>query len=103
MSNATKTLVLATAVASAVAAVDDVKCFGVSLAPKPVMQAEAVLITRARFDPEIHAINTAAAACVSALQKGQSLGQAMATADNTLDLGAILGLLLAQGAVTEIY
>jgi uncharacterized membrane protein len=32
MSNATKTLVLATAVASAVAAVDDVKCFGVSLA-----------------------------------------------------------------------
>jgi hypothetical protein len=72
-------------------------------APKPVMQAEAVLITRARFDPEIHAINTTAAACVSALQKGQSLGQAMATADNTLDLGAILGLFLDQGAVTEIY
>ena len=72
-------------------------------APKPMMQAEAVLITRAGFDPEIHAINAAAATCVTALQKGQSLGQAMATADDTLDLGAILGLLLAQGAVTEIY
>lgn len=72
-------------------------------APKPVMQAESVLITRAAFDPEIHPINAAAATCVAALQKGQSLGQAMATADKTLDLGAILGLLLAQGAVTEIY
>jgi hypothetical protein len=72
-------------------------------APKPVMRAEAVLITRQAFDPELHPINAAAAGCVSALQKGQSLGQAMAVADNTLDLGAILGLLLAQGAVTEIY
>ena len=72
-------------------------------APKPVMQAESVLITRAAFDPEIHPINAAAATCVAALQKGQSLGQAMATADKTLDLGAILGLLLVQGAVTEIY
>ena len=72
-------------------------------APKPVMQAEAVLITRAGFDPEIHAVNAAAVACVEALQRGQSLGQALATADDTLDLGALLGLLLAQGAVTEIY
>jgi hypothetical protein len=72
-------------------------------APKPVMQAEAVLITRADFDPEIHAINAASATCIAALGKGQSLGQAMATADDTLDLGATLGLLLAQGAVTEIY
>lgn len=72
-------------------------------AQKPVMRAESVLITRAAFDPEIHVINAAAATCVAALQKGQSLGQAMASADKTLDLGAILGLLLAQGAVTEIY
>ena len=72
-------------------------------APKPVMQPEAVLITRAAFDPEIHAINAAAATCVAALQKGQALGQAIATADKTLDLGAILGLLLAQSAVTDIY
>ncbi|WP_296425154.1 DNA-binding domain-containing protein [Yoonia sp.] len=72
-------------------------------APKPVMQAETVLITRARFDPEIHPINAAAARLIAALADGQSLGQAAALADETLDLGAILGLLLAQGAVTDIY
>lgn len=72
-------------------------------APQPIMQAECVLITRAGFDPELHPIDAAAAACIIALQDGQSLGQAMATADSTLDLGAVLGLLLAQSAVTEIY
>ncbi len=72
-------------------------------APKPVMQAEAVLITRPGFDPELHPINAAAAKCIAALKDGQSLGQALATADDTLDLGATLGLLLAQRAVTEIY
>ena len=72
-------------------------------APKPVMQPEAVLITRAGFDPQIHTINAAAVTCIAALQKGQSLGQAMATADDSLDLGAVLGLLLAHNAITEIY
>ncbi len=72
-------------------------------APKPVMRAEAVVITRAGFDPQLHLINAAAATCIEALKQGQSLGQAIATADETLDLGAVLGLLLAQGAVTEIY
>lgn len=72
-------------------------------APKPVMHPEAVLITRHAFDPELHAINAAAAACIAALKSEQSLGQAMATTDDTLDLGHVLGLLLAQGAVTEIY
>ena len=71
--------------------------------PKPVMQAEAVLITRAGFDPQLHGINGAAAACIDALQQGKTLGHALASADDTLDLGAVLGLLLAQGAVTEIY
>ena len=72
-------------------------------APKPVMQAEAVVITRPGFDPQIHPINAAGAACIAALQGGQPLGQAMALTDDTLDLGAVLGLLLGQGAVTEIY
>jgi hypothetical protein len=72
-------------------------------APKPVMQAEAIVITRPGFDPQIHPINAAAAGCIVALQNGDPLGQAMAVADDTLDLGATLGLLLAQGAVTEIY
>ena len=60
-------------------------------APKPVMQAESVLITRAAFDPEIHPINAAAATCVAALQKGQSLGQAMATAGPWCYFGTAFG------------
>jgi len=72
-------------------------------APKPAMQAEAVLITRPGFDPDIHVINAAAADAVTALQKGKTLGEAIAATDETLDLGAVLGLLLAQGAITEIY
>ncbi|SFS15064.1 Putative DNA-binding domain-containing protein [Yoonia litorea] len=72
-------------------------------APKPVMQPQSVVITRAGFDPQYHLINAAGAACVETLKKGQSLGQALAAGDDTLDLGAVLGLLLAQGAVTAIY
>ena len=74
-----------------------------SNAPKPVMQAESILITRAGYDPQIHLLNAAGAACVEALRTGQTLGHALASSDETLDLGAVLGLLLAQGAVTEIY
>jgi hypothetical protein len=72
-------------------------------APKPVMEPQAVLVTRAGFDPEIHGVNAAAARCVEALVAGKTLGEAIATSDDTLDLGATLGLLLAQGAVTEIH
>ena len=72
-------------------------------APKPVMQAEAVLITRPGFDPQLHPINAAGAACVEALKSGQTLGHALASSDDTLDLGAVLGLLLGQGAVADIY
>jgi hypothetical protein len=72
-------------------------------APKPMMQSEAVLIARAGFDPTLHLTNAAAAACIDGLKAGQTLGQTIAVADHTLDLGAVLGLLLAQGAVTEIY
>jgi hypothetical protein len=72
-------------------------------APKPVMRPEAVLIARAGFDPTLHLINAAAATCIEALKAGQTLGQTIAAADDSLDLGAVLGLLLAQGAVTEIY
>ena len=72
-------------------------------APKPVNQPEAVVITRAGFDPQLHPVNATAAACVEALIAGKTLGEAIATSDDTLDLGAVLGLLLAQGAVTEIY
>ena len=72
-------------------------------APKPVMRPEAVLVARAGFDPTLHLINPAAAACIDALKAGQTLGQTIAAADDSLDLGAVLGLLLAQGAVAEIF
>ena len=72
-------------------------------APRPVMQPEAALITRPGFDPEIHLINTAAANFITGLAAGQPLGQTLATAGDTFDLGATLGLLLAQGAVIDIY
>jgi len=74
-----------------------------SNAPEPIMQAEGVLITRPEFDPQLHAINAAGTHAIIALKAGKTLGEAMALADDTLDLAAVLGLLLAQGAVTEIY
>lgn len=72
-------------------------------APRPVMQPEAVLITRPGFDPEIHLVSAATAKCIVAMAAGQSLGETMALAGEALDIGATLGLLLAQNAVTEIY
>ncbi len=68
-------------------------------APKPQMQAETVLITRATFDPDMHLLDHAAADCVAALMNGVALGEAA----EGCDIGALLGLLLAEGAVTEIY
>ncbi|MFQ1702061.1 DUF2063 domain-containing protein [Loktanella agnita] len=72
-------------------------------APKPVMQAETVLITRLQFDPEIHLINASATAFIAALLQGHTLEQAIGTAGDTLDLSATLGLLLTNGAVTGIH
>lgn len=71
--------------------------------PKPVMRPEAILITRHGFDPDLHLIDAAAAGCIAALKSGQTLGQAMTAADQTPDIGHVLGLLLAQGAITDIY
>ncbi|MBE0413268.1 DUF2063 domain-containing protein [Yoonia sp.] len=72
-------------------------------APKPVMQPETVLITRPDLDPMIDPINTATARCITALLKGQTLGQAMTGVGDDLDMGGTLGLLLRQSAVTAIY
>lgn len=71
-------------------------------APKPQMQAEAVLITRLQFDPQQHLIDGPAATCIETLMEGEPLGVAMTRAGNDLDLGAVLGLLLAQGALTDL-
>ena len=86
----------------------DFPIFGIYLAntaaqaPRPEMRAEALLITRPSFDPQQHLLTEAAAACISALMDGNSLGVAMSSAGNDLDLGATLGLLLGQGAITTL-
>lgn len=71
-------------------------------APKPQAGAESVLVTRPGFDPMIHKITSTDAACITALQDGKSLGMALAEAGDGLDLGAVLGLLLSQGAITKL-
>ena len=71
-------------------------------APKPEPGAESVLIARPQFDPTIHKISTADATCIKALQDGKSLGMALAEAGDDLDLGATLGLLLSQRAITDL-
>jgi len=71
-------------------------------APKPVMQAETALITRANFDPQLHLISKADTTCLQSLIDGHPLGVAMTNAGETLDLGALLGLLLQNGAITDL-
>lgn len=71
-------------------------------ASAPVKRAENVLVTRPQFDPKQHSLTDAEADFVTALQDGHALGVAMSKAGRDLDLGAILGLLLRQGAMTKI-
>ncbi len=71
-------------------------------APKPTKQAENVLITRPQFDPAQHLISDADTLFLTALQEGHALGVALSKAGPGFDLGAVLGLLLRQGALTEI-
>lgn len=71
-------------------------------APKPTLRPETVLITRPGFDPQLHLIDTATTTCILALMEGQPLGVAMTQAGDNLDLGAALGLLLGQGALTDL-
>jgi len=61
-----------------------------------------VLITRPYLDPQMHVISPAAARFVVALQTDATLANAADVAGDTLDLGAILGLLLSQRAITKI-
>lgn len=74
-------------------------------APAPVMQAEDVLITRPEFDPQVIALPAGGGAFVNALLIGAPLGEALqaATASSgDFDFTAVLGLLLADGAITKV-
>ncbi|WP_377512553.1 DUF2063 domain-containing protein [Octadecabacter sp. R77987] len=63
---------------------------------------ETVLITRPDLDPQMHVVPPASARFVVALQSDATLAGAADEAGDALDLGAILGLLLQQRAITEI-
>lgn len=71
-------------------------------APAPASEAEAILITRPEFDPQLHKLDTDAANALSSLIDGQPLGIAMNAASEALDLGGLLGQLLQQGVITEL-
>lgn len=74
-------------------------------APKPAAVAQDALILRPEFDPTPHALPQGGAEFVETLGAGHSFGDAM-TAATTLtqdfDLGATLGLLFGNGAITQI-
>jgi hypothetical protein len=79
--------------------------FNMNDGPNPTATAQDVLITRPDFDPEITLLAPGAAAFIAALQQGQSLGNALQAAtqsNDTFDLGATLGLLLAKQALIAI-
>lgn len=74
-------------------------------APKPQMKAEAVLITRPEYDPDLTLLGKGDAAFVLALQKGSSLGaafEAAQAADPEFDLTQALGHLLGGQAITAL-
>lgn len=71
-------------------------------APKPVMQAQDVLILRPAFDPLPHLLHPRAATLLAALAEGMSLGEAAETADPQPDIAAVLTLLLQGGGIGSL-
>ena len=69
---------------------------------KPTGTAQDVLILRAEFDPEPHVLGAGAADVLSALQNGTPFGEAVESAAEGFDLGALLGLLLTQNAISAL-
>jgi hypothetical protein len=70
--------------------------------PPPQPGPQDVLVLRAGFDPVPHLLAPGGGALVAALMAGQALGAAIEAAGPGCDAGAVLGLILAQGAVTRV-
>jgi hypothetical protein len=70
--------------------------------PKPQARAEDVVITRADLDPVPHLLPPGGADFLEALRTGAPLGAAQAGAAPDTDLSTTLGLLLQNGAFTDI-
>ena len=74
-------------------------------APPIVKAPEDVLVTRRSFDPKPHRLDRATATFVATLLRGDPISAAIASAravDIGFDLGGALGLLLSEGAITDI-
>lgn len=74
-------------------------------APKPLSQAQTVLITRPEFDPIPQVLSPAEADWIQALIEGLSIGKALERAgaiEAEFDLGNPLTLLLQGGALTGL-
>lgn len=74
-------------------------------APQPRALAQDVLITRPDFDPAPHPLPPGGGACVAALMAGRRLAEAdeAGRAETPeFDLGAVLALLLAGGAIAGL-
>lgn len=69
---------------------------------KPTGNPEDVLILRAEFDPEPFILGPGAGDVVEALQGGMPFGPAIEIGGLDFDLGALLGLLLSQSAITNL-
>lgn len=73
-----------------------------SPAKPPPTGPEAALITRPAYDPHVHHLPAGGGAFVAALIAGQPLGQAAEAAPDGFDLGALLSLLLTEGAIVAL-
>lgn len=72
-------------------------------APKPSAVAQAVLITRAEFDPQPHLITAAQYAWLHACQSGATLSEAQDRAeDESFDLSPLIALLLQTRALSSL-
>lgn len=72
-------------------------------APKPVMAAEEVLVSRPGFDPVITPLPAGGVAFLAALGRGESLGAALGAdgVPHDFDLDTALGRILPAGALTR--
>ncbi len=69
---------------------------------KNTQNAEPALVTRPEFDPQVDVLTPEQAAVCTALMGGEPLGQALRHGGADFDLGPLLGLLLARGAITSL-
>ncbi|SLN21505.1 HvfC/BufC N-terminal domain-containing protein [Pseudooctadecabacter jejudonensis] len=70
--------------------------------PQIVQTSQPTLITRPDFDPVVDALTPPQAAVTRALMQAEPLGDALRHGGAAFDLGPLLGLLLARGAITSL-